>query len=90
MCPVLAPEICVELKFGIVLFFSSTQIQRVLCAGIVINGTLLASGSFDKTVKIWDLKGTTPTEKATLTGHSGTVTSVALKHVLLTSRFVGR
>ena len=39
------------------------------------NGTLLASGSKDKTIKLWNLE--TKTEIATLEGHYGFVTSVA-------------
>jgi WD40 repeat protein/Flp pilus assembly protein TadD len=40
------------------------------------DGRLLATGSQDKTVKLWDLAG--GQLRATLTGHSGVVTSVAL------------
>ena len=41
------------------------------------DGTLLASGSEDKTVKIWDMSSGSPVEKCTLEGHSGGVRSVA-------------
>ena len=34
------------------------------------DGTLLASGSEDKTVKIWDMSSGSPVEKCTLEGHS--------------------
>jgi Tol biopolymer transport system component len=40
-------------------------------------GTLLASGSGDKTVKIWDMSGGSFVEKCTLEGHSNWVNSVA-------------
>ena len=39
------------------------------------NGTLLASGSRDNTIKLWNLE--TKTEIATLEGHNGSVNSVA-------------
>ena len=39
------------------------------------NGTILASGSFDGTIKLWNVE--TKTEIATLEGHSGYVNSVA-------------
>src|SRR5437588_2103133 len=39
------------------------------------DGKTLASGSFDMTIKLWDV--TSGTQLRTLTGHSGTVDSVA-------------
>ena len=39
------------------------------------NGTILASGSYDETIKLWNVE--TKTEIATLEGHSGYVNSVA-------------
>ena len=42
------------------------------------NGTLLASGSYDNTIKLWNLE--TKTEIATLEGHHGWVNSVAFYH----------
>ena len=42
------------------------------------NGTILASGSWDKTIKLWNLE--TKTEIATLEGHKDFVTSVAFNH----------
>ena len=42
------------------------------------NGTLLASGSYDNTIKLWNLE--TKTEIATLEGHHGWVNSVAFNH----------
>jgi len=41
------------------------------------DGTLLASGSWDKTVKIWDMSSGSLVEKCTLRGHSNWVASVA-------------
>src|SRR5438105_4087981 len=40
------------------------------------DGKTLASGSWDRTVKVWD--GQTGKERATLTGHTGAVYGVAL------------
>ena len=42
------------------------------------NGTILASGSYDKTIKLWNVE--TNTEIATLHGHNGLVLSVAFNH----------
>ena len=42
------------------------------------NGTLLASGSSDETIKLWNLE--TKTEIATLEGHKYSVNSVAFNH----------
>src|SRR4051794_7531791 len=39
------------------------------------DGKTLASGSQDKTIKLWEV--TTSTEKATLKGHTGSVLSLA-------------
>ena len=39
------------------------------------NGTILASGSYDRTIKLWNVE--TKTEIATLKGHSNSVFSVA-------------
>ena len=39
------------------------------------NGTILASGSCDMTIKLWDVE--TKTEIVTLKGHNKTVNSVA-------------
>jgi WD40 repeat protein len=41
------------------------------------DGTLLASGSCDETVKIWDMSSGSAVEKCTLKGHSDWVKSVA-------------
>ena len=41
-------------------------------------GTILASGSDDKTIKLWNVK--TKTEIATLSGHEYGVTSVAFNN----------
>jgi WD40 repeat protein len=48
----------------------------VLCVAISADGKLLASGSGDDTVKLWDAMAAT--EKATLEGHKGKVTSLAV------------
>ena len=42
------------------------------------DGTILASGSEDETVKLWDVA--THTNTATLVGHTGEVTSVSFSH----------
>ena len=55
----------------------------------ITQGTLLASGSSDETIKLWNLE--TKTEIATLEGHEDYVTSVAFNHngTLLASGSVG-
>jgi hypothetical protein len=48
----------------------------IFSLAITADGKTLASGSRDKTIKLWDL--TTGKEQATLKGHTGSVTSVAI------------
>jgi RNA polymerase sigma factor (sigma-70 family) len=48
--------------------------DAVLCLACSLDGKLLASGSADKTVRLWDVK--TMKEIATLQGHDGAVTLV--------------
>jgi WD40 repeat protein len=49
--------------------------ERVLCVAFSPDGGTLASGSRDKTIRLWD--ATTDQHKATLTGHTDRVNSVA-------------
>ena len=42
------------------------------------NGTLLASGSYDNTIKLWNVE--TKTEIATFREHNGSVSSIAFNH----------
>jgi WD40 repeat protein len=46
------------------------------CAAVAANGALLASGGFDKTVRLWDAD--TGAAVATLSGHTGKVQAVAI------------
>lgn len=48
--------------------------DRVYCVAISADGRLIASGSKDKTIKVWDLESST--EVFTLAGHSSPVISV--------------
>ena len=41
------------------------------------DGTLLATASYDRTARIWDLTGTAPATRATLEGHTDWVRGVA-------------
>src|SRR6266852_5280721 len=49
--------------------------QQVFCVSYSPDGGTLASGSVDKTIKLWDLK--TCKERATLKGHTAGVQSMA-------------
>jgi len=57
-------------------FLSCTENEIVLTVAITPDGTKVVSGSFDETLKIWDLA--TGKELATLTGHTDGVNAVAL------------
>jgi WD40 repeat protein/serine/threonine protein kinase len=52
-----------------------THSDRAECAAFSADGTVLATGDLNGSVKLWDLAG--GTERATLLGHSGGVTSLA-------------
>ena len=52
-----------------------THDDRVLSVAYSPDGKILASGSGDHTIKLWDVK--TGKEQATLKGHTGQVDSVA-------------
>ena len=52
--------------------------QYVLSVAFNHNGSVLASGSYDDTIKLWRMSDNT--EIATLTGHSHNVISVAFNH----------
>jgi WD40 repeat protein len=57
----------------------ATYVERtatVTSVAVVTNGSWIASGSDDKTVRIWDVK--TGQARAVLEGHSGTVRAVAV------------
>ena len=49
---------------------------RVVAVAVAPDGSWLASGGWDKTVRIWDVA--TGQERATLTGHTGIVIAVAV------------
>ena len=50
-----------------------------------LDGTLLASASGDKTVKLWDVK--TGKERSTLKGHADAVLAVAFSALLIAIQF---
>ncbi len=75
----------VETRSSVLGMFESPYSTRVAGHGNRINSTalrgdgqVLATGSWDQTAKLWDVKDTHhPVELATLTGHTGNVNSVA-------------
>jgi WD40 repeat protein len=48
----------------------------VFCVAVSPDGALIVSGSWDRTVKVWDARS--GVEKLTLKGHTGYVWSVAI------------
>ena len=49
--------------------------KGIECLALTSDGRLLASGGYDKTIKVWDT--TTLREPVTLEGHSGVIWSIA-------------
>ena len=62
-------------------------IDRVVALAFAANGKLLATGSYDQKIKLWD--SATGAEVRTLTGHNGAVYGLAFRPEILKDHRVG-